>query len=432
MFRQLCQRVAPRVVPRVTSRSTTGSLPTRSFFTSADDEDVLTREIKKVEEVAKANGLEGKLSPNQLALLRAKDSNVDASLRKIREINESWHYVTQGHQPRPTLTKEPVRVAVSGAAGAIGYATIFRIASGEMLGADQPVILHLLELPNAVDALKGVAMELNDCAFPLLRGIVETDDVNKAFDGVQYALLVGSKPRTKGMERGDLLKENGAIFQKQGKALSDNADVANLKVVVVGNPANTNALIAAHNAPNVDPKNFSAMTRLDHNRGLSQLAGKTGCDINSIEKFAIWGNHSATQYPDVNNAQIGGKWAKEVINNEKWITDSFIPDVQQRGAAIIKARGASSAASAGSSAIDHMRDWSLPEGTRGEWTSMAVHSDGSYGATEGLYFSYPVVCENGNYNIVQNVPVDKFSAQKIEASHKELLAERDSVKAYLK
>jgi malate dehydrogenase len=322
-----------------------------------------------------------------------------------------------------------VRVAVTGAAGQIGYATLFRIASGEMLGKDQPVILQLLELPQAVNALKGVVMELEDCAFPLLRGIVQTSEEKQAFEGADYALLIGARPRSKGMERGDLLMANAAIFSSQGKALNAVANRDTLRVIVVGNPANTNCLIAARNAPNIDPKRFTAMTRLDHNRGLAQLAGKTGSLVTDIEKFAIWGNHSATQYPDISNTTIKGKAAKQVINDDKWVKDTFIPAVQQRGAAIIAARGLSSAASAGSSAIDHLRDWT--HGTNGQWTSMAVYSDKSYGTTQGLYFSYPVTCDNGQYAIVKNVPIDPFSAEKIEASHKELLSERDAVKDFL-
>jgi len=324
--------------------------------------------------------------------------------------------------------KEPVRVAVTGAAGAIGYSLIFRIASGQMLGKNQPVHLSLLELPQAQTALNGVVMELKDCAFPLLSGITATEHPEEAFEGVAYALLVGAQPRTKGMERADLMKANAAIFSIQGKALNKAAKAKGLKVVVVGNPANTNALIAAQNAPDLPPESFSAMTRLDHNRGLSQLSKKLHVPVSAIKRFAIWGNHSSTQYPDLSHTQINEKWAKNMVTDE-WIKNDFIPTVQQRGAAIIGARGASSAASAASAAIDHIRDWQL--GTHDEWTSMAVCSDGSYGVTRGLYFSYPVVCKANNYAIVKNVPLDEFSAQRIEASHKELLAERDAVKDYL-
>jgi len=329
-----------------------------------------------------------------------------------------------------SATRTPARVAVTGAAGNIGYALLFRIASGQLLGPDQPVILQLLELPQAQNALQGVVMELKDCAFPLVRGIETSDDPNKAFAGADYALLVGAKPRGKGMERKDLLKDNGALFAVQGKAINDNANRDTIKVVVVGNPANTNALIAAANAPNIDPSRFTALTRLDHNRGVAQLADKTNSHVTEIERFAIWGNHSATQYPDVSHTLIKGQLAKNVIKDEKWIRDTFIPAVQQRGAAIIAARGASSAASAANAATEHIHDW--VKGTNGQWTSMGVYSEGAYGATRGLYFSYPVVCSNGKYNIVQNVPIDEFSAQKIEASHKELLEERDAVKEYLK
>lgn len=324
--------------------------------------------------------------------------------------------------------KEPVRVAVTGASGAIGYALLFRIASGAML-RDTPVILQLLELPQALKSLTGVVMELRDCAFPLLAGITYTSDPNEAFSKVDYALLVGAKPRTKGMERGDLLKENANIFSVQGKALNANAN-PNVKVLVVGNPANTNALIAASNAPKLNPQNFSAMTRLDHNRGLSQLSQKTSSHVDDIEKFAIWGNHSSTQYPDTNFATIKGEKVRTVINDDTWITNTFIPAVQNRGAAIIDARGASSAASAASAAIDHMRDWTF--GTNGKWTSMAVLSDGSYGATKGLYYSFPVIVdEKGKYSIVQGLTHGQFSTTKLQATDKELVTERDGVKDFL-
>jgi len=328
-----------------------------------------------------------------------------------------------------STTKKPLRVAVTGAAGQIGYATLFRIASGEMLGKDQPIILQLLELPQAVNALKGVVMELEDCAFPLLRGIVQTSEEKMAFDGADYALLIGARPRSKGMERADLLMANAAIFSSQGKALNEVANRDTLRVIVVGNPANTNCLIAARNAPNIDPKRFTAMTRLDHNRGLAQLASKTGSSVNDIEKFAIWGNHSATQYPDITSTTIKGKSAKDTINDEAWVKNTFIPAVQKRGAAIIDARGLSSAASAGSSAIDHMRDWT--HGTNGQWTSMGVYSDGSYGADKGLYFSFPVVCKNGNYEIVQGLNLDAFSKERFEITRKELLSEKEGVEAML-
>jgi len=324
--------------------------------------------------------------------------------------------------------KPPVRVAVTGASGQIGYALLFRIASGEMLGKDQPVSLHLLELPAALKSLEGVAMELNDCAFPLLRNIVQTDDPKKAFEGADYAMLVGAKPRGPGMERGDLLKENAKIFAVQGRALNDVAN-KNAKVIVVGNPANTNALITSHFAKNIAPGNITAMTRLDHNRGLAQLSEKTQCRVTDIQRFAIWGNHSATQYPDVSFAQIKGKAAKDVINDEKWVKETFIPVVQQRGAAIIKARGASSAASAANAAIDHIRDW--VQGTNGAWTSMAVPSDGSYGIEKGIWYSYPVICSKGSYTIVKDLKPDQFSAQKMEATKQELLSELQAVKPLL-
>ncbi|MFA5566560.1 MAG: malate dehydrogenase [Acidimicrobiia bacterium] len=321
--------------------------------------------------------------------------------------------------------KSPVRVAVTGAAGQIGYSLLFRIASGQMLGEDQPVILQLLEITPALDALKGVAMELEDCAFPLLSGIVQTDDADVAFGDANYALLVGSRPRSKGMERKDLLDANGAIFTVQGKALSDNA-ASDIKVLVVGNPANTNALIAMNNAPNIDQGRFTAMTRLDHNRALAQLAAKTGTTVNDITKMTIWGNHSATQYPDVFHAQVKGQNAAELINDEVWLSDTFIPTVQQRGAAIIEARGLSSAASAANAAISHMRDWALGTPTD-DWVSMAIPSDGSYGVAEGIISSFPVTCANGEYSIVQDLNINDYSQVRIDATVAELVEERDTV-----
>lgn len=321
--------------------------------------------------------------------------------------------------------KSPVRVAVTGAAGQIGYSLLFRIASGQMLGEDQPVILQLLEITPALDALKGVAMELEDCAFPLLSGIVQTDDADVAFGDANYALLVGSRPRSKGMERKDLLEANGAIFTVQGKALSDNA-ASDIKVLVVGNPANTNALIAMNNAPNIDQGRFTAMTRLDHNRALAQLAAKTGTTVNDVTKMTIWGNHSATQYPDVFHAQVKGQNAAELINDEVWLSDTFIPTVQQRGAAIIEARGLSSAASAANAAISHMRDWALGTPTD-DWVSMAIPSDGSYGVAEGIISSFPVTCANGEYSIVQDLNINDYSQVRIDATVAELVEERDTV-----
>eukprot|EP01116_Phalansterium_solitarium_P019501 TRINITY_DN546_c0_g1_i1.p2 TRINITY_DN546_c0_g1~~TRINITY_DN546_c0_g1_i1.p2 ORF type:complete len:350 (-),score=123.50 TRINITY_DN546_c0_g1_i1:240-1289(-) len=326
-------------------------------------------------------------------------------------------------------TKKPVRVVVTGASGQIGYALLPRIASGDMLGKDQPVILHLLELPQAMKALQGVVMEIKDCAFPLVHGIVPTDKVEEAFNGADFALLVGARPRGPGMERGDLLKANAEIFSVQGKALNQYAN-RTCKTIVVGNPANTNAMITSHFAPNIPAENITAMTRLDHNRGLSQLADKLNVRVTDIEKFAIWGNHSATQYPDVSHTLINGTPATKLINDEKWIRETFIPTVQQRGAAIIAARGLSSAASAASSAVDHIRDWVL--GTNGQWTSMAVPSDGSYGADKGIWFSYPVTCSGGKYNIVQGVALDEFSKAKFEATRKELIGERQAIESLLK
>lgn len=324
--------------------------------------------------------------------------------------------------------KDPVRVAITGAAGNIGYAMAFRIAAGDMLGPDQSVILHLIEIEPAMEALKGVVMELNDCAFPLLSGVVASSDLNAGFKDVNFALLVGARPRGPGMERKDLLSANGAIFGPQGRAINDHA-ARSIKVLVVGNPANTNALIASANAPDLDKRQFHAMTRLDHNRALSQLAEKTGVHYKDIHRMIIWGNHSATQYPDISHCTIGGKEAKSLVD-EGWYKDTFIPDVQQRGAAIIKARGASSAASAASAAIDHMR--SLMLGTAdGDWVSMSVPSDGSYGIEPGVIFSYPCTCKDGEYEIVQGLEVDDFSRERMRATEAELREERASVEELL-
>ena len=320
--------------------------------------------------------------------------------------------------------KAPVRVAVTGAAGQISYSLLFRIAAGQMLGEDQPVILQLLEITPALGALEGVAMELDDCAFPLLAGIVQTDDPNVAFKDADYALLVGARPRGPGMERKDLLEANAAIFSVQGKAINDNAS-PDIKVLVVGNPANTNALIAQRNAPNINPRQFTAMTRLDHNRAMTQLAQKTGTTINDVKKMTIWGNHSSTQYPDLHHATVNGKTAIDMVD-QAWYEGTYIPEVQQRGAAIIKARGASSAASAANAAIAHMRSWAL--GTaEGDWVSMGVYSDGSYGIAEGLIYSYPCVCKNGDWEIVQGLEVKDFSRDRMAATEQELAEERDAV-----
>ncbi len=323
---------------------------------------------------------------------------------------------------------KPVRIAVTGAAGNIGYALNFRLAAGNLLGPDQPVLLHLIEIPAALGALAGTVMELNDCAFPTLAGVVATADLEEGFSGVDYAFLVGAKPRGPGMERKDLLAENGKIFGPQGQALSAHAS-RDVRVLVVGNPANTNALIASANAPKLDRRQFHAMTRLDHNRALSQLAEKTGVAARDIHKMTIWGNHSSTQFPDISQAVAGGKAVREMVD-AGWYKESFIPTVQQRGAAIIKARGASSAASAASSAIDHMRDW--VRGTRdGDWVSMAVPSDGSYGVAPGVVFSYPCVCKGGDYQIVQGLAVDDWSREKLAATEKELREERAAVESLL-
>ena len=324
--------------------------------------------------------------------------------------------------------KQPVRVTVTGAAGQIGYALLFRIASGAMLGDDQPVILQLLDITPALDALEGVKMELEDCAFPLLSGVVCTDDPNVGFKDADYALLVGARPRGPGMERKDLLEANAAIFSVQGKAIDENAS-KNIKVLVVGNPANTNALITQRNAPSISPRNFTAMTRLDHNRAMTQIAQKTGKTVNDVTNMTIWGNHSATQYPDLFNAKVDGKTASDLVDQD-WLENDFIPTVQQRGAAIIKARGASSAASAANAAIDHVRSWAL--GTDGDdWVSMGVYSDGSYGIQEGLIYSFPCVCKNGDWEIVQGLEVNDFSRERMTATETELAEERDAVKHLL-
>lgn len=320
--------------------------------------------------------------------------------------------------------KAPVRVAITGAAGQISYSLIFRVAAGDMLGKDQPVILQLLEIPPAMGALEGVVMELNDCAFPLVAGIVSTDDPNVAFKDVDFALLVGSRPRGPGMERSDLLKANGAIFTVQGKALNDNAS-KDVKVLIVGNPANTNALIAMKNAPDLNPRNFTAMMRLDHNRSLSQLATKTGSHSTKIEKMVVWGNHSATQFPDISYATVDGAPVKDKVDND-WYVKEFIPTVQQRGAAIIKARGASSAASAASAAIDHMRDWTL--GSNGGWISMGVYSGGnSYGIDEGLMYALPVTCENGEWKEVSGLEISDFAREMMTTTEEELLSEKEAI-----
>ena len=325
------------------------------------------------------------------------------------------------------MSKAPVRVAVTGAAGQIGYSILFRIASGQMLGADQPVILQLLEIPDekAQAALKGVMMELEDCAFPLLAGMSAHSDPDTAFKDIEVGVLVGARPRSKGMERKDLLEANGAIFTVQGKALNDKAS-RNVRVLVVGNPANTNAYIAMKSAPDLPRENFTAMLRLDHNRAVSQLATRTGKPVSSVEKMIVWGNHSPTMYPDYRFATIGGQPAPKVVNDEAWYRDTFIPTVGKRGAAIIEARGLSSAASAANAAIDHIRDWVL--GTNGKWVTMGVPSDGSYGIPDGIMYGVPVTCANGKYERVKGLEIDQFSRGKMDNTLKELLEERDGVK----
>jgi malate dehydrogenase len=322
--------------------------------------------------------------------------------------------------------KEPVRVAITGGAGQISYSLIFRIAAGDMLGPDQPVILQLLEIPPAMDALNGVIMEINDCAFPLVQDVIGTDKPEEAFKDANVCLLVGAKPRGKGMERSDLLKANADIFSVQGKAINDHA-ARDVRVLVVGNPANTNALIAASNAPDLDKGQFTAMMRLDHNRALSQLAQKTNSQVTDIDKMIVWGNHSATQYPDISQATVNGKPALDLVDRD-WYENDFIPTVQKRGAAIIEARGASSAASAASAAIDHIHDW--VNGSKGI-VSMGIPADGSYGVEEGIMFSYPVVCKNGQYEIVQDLEIDEFSRERMKATEDELRSEREAVSELL-
>ena len=320
----------------------------------------------------------------------------------------------------------PVKVTVTGAAGQIGYALLFRIASGQLLGPDTKVHLNLLEIPQAVKAAEGTAMELDDCAFPLLAGIDILDDPNRAFDGANIGLLVGARPRTKGMERSDLLEANGGIFRPQGQAINEHA-ADDIRVLVVGNPANTNALIALSNAPDVPRERFTAMMRLDHNRAISQLAGKAGCEVTAIKQMTVWGNHSATQYPDLFHAEIDGRNAAEVVSDQEWVENDFIPTVAKRGAAIIEARGASSAASAANAAIDHVRDWVLGS-PDGDWVSMGVPSDGSYGVEEGIVSSFPCTTDDGKWSIVQGLEIDDFSRSRIDASVAELVEERDAVK----
>lgn len=323
----------------------------------------------------------------------------------------------------------PIRVAVTGAAGNIGYAILFRIANGDLFGPDQPVILHMLEIPPAMKALEGVAMELDDCAFPLLKGMVLSDDANQAFDGVNWALLIGARPRGKGMERKDLLDANGAIFKPQGEALNRGA-AADVRVLVVGNPANTNCLIAMSNAPDIPNNRFTAMTRLDHNRAKTQLAQKAGVDVTAVKKVTIWGNHSSTQYPDAYHAEIDGRPAANVIGDDDWIQETFIPTVQKRGAAVIEARGQSSAASAANAAINHVQTWY--HGTpAGDWTSMAIPSTGDYDTPEGVIFSYPVTVQNGNISVVEGLSLSDFDRKMLSATGQELLEEREAISAIL-
>ena len=325
------------------------------------------------------------------------------------------------------MTETPVNVTVTGAAGQIGYSLLFRIASGAMLGADTPVALRLLEITPALKAAEGTAMELNDCAFPLLSAIDIYDDPSRAFDGVNVALMVGSRPRVAGMERGDLLEANGGIFKPQGRALNTHA-AGDVRVLVVGNPANTNALIAMSHAPDIPRERFTAMMRLDHNRARAQLAAKAGVGVSAVERLSVWGNHSATQYPDISHARVAGKPASEVVSDQAWVENDFIPTVQKRGTAIIEARGASSAGSAASAAIDHMRDW-IAGTPAGDWVSMAVPSNGSYGVAEGVLCGFPVTCSGGAYEIVDSLEIDAFSRERIDKSVAELFEERSAVEA---
>ena len=324
------------------------------------------------------------------------------------------------------MTDSPVRVAVTGAAGQIGYAILFRIASGQLLGPDTPVHLSLLEIPAALKAVEGTAMEIDDCAFPLVAGVDITDDPNKAFDGASVALLIGARPRTKGMERSDLLEANGGIFKPQGKALNDHA-ASDIKVLVVGNPANTNCLIAKSNAPDIPAERFTSMMRLDHNRAIAQLAAKAGATVSDITNMTVWGNHSPTQYPDIFNAKVKGKNAAEAVNDQEWLENDFLPTVQKRGAAVIEARGASSAASAANAAVDHVHDWVM--GTAdGDWVSMGIPSEGSYGIAEGVIFGFPVTCSGGSYEIVQGLDLNDFSKARLDVTVNELEDERETVK----
>jgi malate dehydrogenase len=324
------------------------------------------------------------------------------------------------------VSDSPVRVAVTGAAGQIGYAILFRIASGQLLGGDTPVHLSLLEIPDALKAVEGTAMELDDCAFPLLAGVDISDDPAKAFDGVNVALLIGARPRSKGMERSDLLEANGGIFKPQGKALNDHA-ASDIKVLVVGNPANTNCLIAQQNAPDIPAERFTSMMRLDHNRAIAQLAAKASVAVHEVTNMTVWGNHSPTQYPDIFNAKVKGKNAADTVDDQDWLENDFLPTVQKRGAAVIDARGASSAASAANAAVDHVRDWVL--GTAdGDWVSMGIPSDGSYGVGEGLISGFPVTCSNGSYEVVQGLELNDFSRSRLEATVNELAQERETIK----
>jgi len=408
-------RQIPRVAAQHATAAAVSSLVASRRFSTSDGHGALRTEIAKIQ--AKM----GDMSVSELSALIKSDPELSAAMGSIERIVGDYDYSIGAF---PNFMKEPVTVTVTGAAGAIGYAVLFRIAQGYMLGADQPVILKLLEIPTGIEALQGVVMEINDCAFPLVKGIVPTTDPMEAFDACDYACLIGARPRGPGMERADLMKANAEIFSVQGKAINAKAS-RDVKVIVAGNPCNTNCLIAAANAPDLDPSQFSAMTRLDQTRAEHQVAQKCGVDVSDVDKLIIWGNHSATQYPDVSHATVGGKWAPDVINDDKWLKGTFVPTVAQRGAAIIKARGASSAASAANAVIEHMKDWAAS--SDGKWVSMGVKADGSYGIDDDIYYSYPCLTGSGTYKIVQGLPIDPYSAEMMEKTRTELLEERDAV-----
>jgi len=415
--------------PVILTPRTTIVKPSTNAFTSTRSvtEEIANKHFDTIVKALQKDGINPEdITPEKFQQLLAKGGPTKEAFDRLKQLDS---LLSRQENVEVLNIREPVKVTVTGASGQIGYSMLFRIASGEMLGKDIPIQLQLLELPGALKSLEGVVMELKDCAFPQLKGVVQTSDPRKAFEGAHIALLVGAKPRSKGMERADLLKENAKIFEEQGKALNDTADKS-VRVLVVGNPANTNAMITSHFAPKIPASNIHAMTKLDHNRGLAQLAEKANCRVTDIEKFCIWGNHSPTMYPDISHCQIKGQWAKDVLKDDKWYKETFIPGVQQRGAAIINARGLSSAASAASSALDHIREWVW--GTGKNWTSFAMCSDGSYGVEKGLWYSFPTIVTDGQAHIVGNVPIDKFSAERMEISRKELADEKAALPALLK